>query len=693
VHQSSLGLSGEVVVLDWGLALAPALPGAAGTVSRPEWGPVVGTPAYMAPEQAEGRTDAVGPRTDVYGLGAILYEILTGRPPFVGQDAGEVLRRASQDPLLPPRQLCCWVPPPLEAVCLRALARRPEERYPSASDLAADIQRFLADEPVRAWREPLRSRGGRWLRRRRALATGVAVLGLTLLITSLTSAGLLYQEKSRTEQKRQEAEAAREASDGNARRAEAEQAEAERQRDEARRARAQAEANLASSYIASGTWNRAAGQSAQAEEFLLKAKKIYAGLVAAWPAATEYQEGDAVAQGNLANLYRDTNRLKEAETAYREVLAKLEGLVRTEPTSVDHRRNLARVWSNLGILYADGHRPKDAHGAFDRAVGLLRELVRKDPSNAVPARGLVNALIGRGMALAKLQETAQAQKDFLEALPLARRLVRTVPTSFEYQSHLANVHNNLGTVYLATARLPEAEAAYREAVAVWDGPGANNPHLVGVAVGRGCSSRNLGLCLFQQHKPEAALDWLGQGIRALEGVLQRDRNNTAARQGLCDACADRGIVLGSLGRWAEAAKDWEQAGTLCDGARRLALGAHRATALARAGEHGRAAAQADALLGRSDLSDAVRFRVACAYALASAAADRDVRLAEAERRELVERHATRAVELLGQIQGRGHFLLPANRRLLQEETSLDPLRARPDFRRLLQQGQEEPEPK
>jgi serine/threonine-protein kinase len=148
-----LGDYGEVVVLDWGLAKvvgrpeeeagAPALTldeaGAEGSGHTVQ-GQTLGTPAYMAPEQAAGRPDLIDRRTDVYGLGAILYEILTGRPPFTGSGTAEVLRKVREEEPVPPRQLFPDVPPALEAVCLRALAKRPADRPAAAAELARAVQ-------------------------------------------------------------------------------------------------------------------------------------------------------------------------------------------------------------------------------------------------------------------------------------------------------------------------------------------------------------------------------------------------------------------------------------------------------------------------------------------------------------------------------------------------------------------------
>jgi serine/threonine-protein kinase len=201
-----LGDFGEVMVLDWGLAkiLGREEPREASdpcidAVSCDDReatvpGQVLGTPAYMAPEQAEGRTDLVGPRTDVYGLGAVLYEILTGRPPFVGPDSHELLRQVRELAPERPRQLNPEAPPALEAVCLKAMDKAPSERYGSVAELSREVQRWQAGEPVDAWPEPLLYRARRWVVRHRTAAAAAAV-GAAVLVAAL-GVGLILQRQA-----------------------------------------------------------------------------------------------------------------------------------------------------------------------------------------------------------------------------------------------------------------------------------------------------------------------------------------------------------------------------------------------------------------------------------------------------------------------------------------------------------------
>jgi WD40 repeat protein/serine/threonine protein kinase len=208
-----LGDFGEVIVLDWGFAkvlgraddsaeAAPVLLAAQSDPTHTVPGQVLGTPAYMAPEQAEGRLDRIDRRTDVYGLGAILYELLTGQAPFADTEVQEVLRKVREEEPVRPRQVNARVPRALEAVCLRALAKKPGDRYASAVELAREVQRWLADEPVTAFREPIVERLGRWARRRKPLVAGLAAAFLATVVGT----AVILEERQRSEEQVQAAE-------------------------------------------------------------------------------------------------------------------------------------------------------------------------------------------------------------------------------------------------------------------------------------------------------------------------------------------------------------------------------------------------------------------------------------------------------------------------------------------------------
>jgi hypothetical protein len=146
----------------------------------------MGTAAYMSPEQASGRIDLLGPASDIYSLGATLYTLLAGGSPIVGKETAEALRKAQRGEWLPPRQVNPDVPAALDVVCRKAMCPKPSERYTTALEQAADVERWLADEPVAVSCESWAARSRRWMRRHRSLlSTAVGVLVTALIPATL----------------------------------------------------------------------------------------------------------------------------------------------------------------------------------------------------------------------------------------------------------------------------------------------------------------------------------------------------------------------------------------------------------------------------------------------------------------------------------------------------------------------------
>lgn len=195
-----LGKYAETLVVDWGLAkqvgradrpqAKTAEPEASlrlssGSGSNPTMqGTAVGTPSFMSPEQAAGRLDEMGPASDIYSLGATLYAILTGKPPVEGKTPTEIMVRVQRGDIAEPRSINPEIDRGLQAICLKALAHHPSERYATADALADDLEQWLADEPIAALPDSFAQRASRWSRRHRAWVRAGAG---TLMVVSLVS--------------------------------------------------------------------------------------------------------------------------------------------------------------------------------------------------------------------------------------------------------------------------------------------------------------------------------------------------------------------------------------------------------------------------------------------------------------------------------------------------------------------------
>src|SRR5262249_31799811 len=176
---------GEPKITDFGLAKSL---GSESGLTRPE--SVLGSPSYMAPEQALGHARQAGRAADIYALGAILYELLTGRPPFRGATPVETLEQVKAADPVPPSRLVPGLPRDLETITLKCLAKEPGHRYHSATELAEDLRRFQAGESIRARRVGGAERAWRWCRRNPAVARLVVGIGLALVLGTAGAAAM-----------------------------------------------------------------------------------------------------------------------------------------------------------------------------------------------------------------------------------------------------------------------------------------------------------------------------------------------------------------------------------------------------------------------------------------------------------------------------------------------------------------------
>src|SRR5579883_141838 len=356
-------------------------------------GAVLGTPSYMAPEQAESRSDSVGPATDVYGLGAILYEMLTGRPPFRGVTMLETLEQVRNHDPLPPRQLQPALPRDLETICLKCLEKAPSKRYVSAAALADDLERFRLNRPIVARAAGRWERGLKWARRRPALATLAAAL--VLGIAAALVGGLTYtinlraarQQANRSYRKTLEAVEQMLVRMG-AQRIEAipgtEKAQVDALNDaihlyqelldeqEKPDPELYARLSFALSYL--GNRQMGLGRPDEAEKRCRRSLELLASLPAELRDTRACQHQSAFTRYVLGDILSAKNQRAEAEQLYREGCELLASR-RDEPEAIDL---LSHCYSGLGALHNDPAQAKEYHR---QAMQLSEELHKKDPDN------------------------------------------------------------------------------------------------------------------------------------------------------------------------------------------------------------------------------------------------------------------------------------------------------------------------
>ncbi|MGI5864398.1 MAG: protein kinase domain-containing protein [Myxococcales bacterium] len=204
-----VGEYGETVLLDWGVAklkgerdirardLHRVLEKMKASADETAFGTTVGTPSYMSPEQAKGLVDDIDDRSDVWGLGAVLYEVLTGRPPFVGPTASETLEKVIGEPLTPVREVCPEAPPELAAIAEKALSKEKEHRYQSARELAAEIESFMTGGRVNAYQYSSWELFKRFAAQNK-IAMATAALLLVVIVVALFGVSVTLRRESQS---------------------------------------------------------------------------------------------------------------------------------------------------------------------------------------------------------------------------------------------------------------------------------------------------------------------------------------------------------------------------------------------------------------------------------------------------------------------------------------------------------------
>ncbi|HEV3121625.1 MAG TPA: serine/threonine-protein kinase, partial [Isosphaeraceae bacterium] len=506
-----LGAYGETLVVDWGLAkvlnkaevapahvtpepltnltnVGPLRPMSASGKSETMYGSAMGTPQYMSPEQAAGKLDELGPASDVYSLGATLYYVLTGVKAFRDFNLAELLRNVQRGIFERPREVNKSIHPALDAICLKAMANRPEDRYQTALDLVGDLEHYLADEPVSVYEEPLLERAGRWAKRHKRMVTSVAVA----LITGITALGV-FSVLIKEEQKRTLANfvLARDAVDqmltelGEVELADVPQMEPVR------------------------------------KKMLAKALAFYQQFLKDHGSDLTIRQETGRANIRLGDILEMLGDYQGSEAAYDRAVSLLEPLTAKSPAVAQYRRDLARARHDLGVLEKKSLRFQEAERNLTAAYRMRRHLAVENPGYAPDLRDSKDTVYQLGALLARLAgRQGEAAANYQEAVRAATKLSVEHPNDFDYQRRLARYRNNRG-ILLMGSDIVGAEEEFEAAFAIQDKLTKDSPTVAGLQWERARTLSNLG-SVFNRHKQyEKALERFQQAFESFKRLSEQ----------------------------------------------------------------------------------------------------------------------------------------------------------------------------
>jgi serine/threonine protein kinase len=598
-----VGKHGETLVVDWGLAKAVGrvepgsgagertlVPSSASGSAETLPGSALGTPAYMSPEQAGGDLDRLGAWSDVYSLGSTLFCLLTGKPPYEGDDIGELLRKIQRAEFAPPRRLDPSIDKALEAICNKAMALKPEDRYSSCRALAEDVERWMADEPVSAWAEPWTRKTLRWLARHRTgvTASGAAllagVIGLSAVLAVQARANLALADKNTALL--------------------------------GANAKIAARYNLAVDAIETF-------HTGVSKDFLLKEEKFkdlrdrllnsaagfYEKLGALLEDDTDLPSRRALLKANyeVACLAYQVGRKEDALALHLRVLAgrlALAKLAGADPaTAVDVARSLVAVGAAMEatgktdealatyerarsvVATGDGSPPKDAAarsafaeagyraGDLLRTIGRTSEALRAleqardleaalaaaDPKDNDRQTALANSHVNLGILRMTTGKLAEAEAEWRTALEIQQKLAVDNPAVTEFRSRLANSHNNLGELLRQTGKRAEAEAEYRKALEIQQKLADDNPAVGEFRRDLANSHNNFNILLSDTGKPAEAAAECRKALAIRQKLVHDNPAVTDFRKSLAGSHHNLGGLLSGMAKLAEAETEYRKA--------------------------------------------------------------------------------------------------------------------------------------
>ena len=576
-----VGEFGETVVIDWGLAKAldesrdapdvavgPYRPSSATIPHTPdgtELGTIMGTPAYMPIEQARG--EAVDERSDVYALGAMLYHVLSGAPPYVGKTNEQILADVITGPPPPLDARTPGVPAELVTIVTKAMARDPADRYRTARQLADDLKKFQTGQLVGAHPYSTGQLVRRWLRRRRAPVAVAAAAIVVLGVFGVFGLQRIAHEQARSEQRRRDAETLIGFMLGNlrekleplgktpllgdvaAKAVDYFDHEPDDLNDADRAARATAQKTLADVLLAEGKTDQALQQ-------YRAALAINDALVIADPTSVDRQHDLSAIHQRIGNVLFAQGDTARALAEYQAALAIADALASADPTNADRRSDLAMCYQRIGLVLFNQGDAARALAQYRAALAIDEALVAADPTNATRRRDLAISHETVGNVELAQGDAASALAQQRAAMTIREALVAADPADVVRRRELSVSHNKVGNVLLVQGDAAGALAEYRAAMTIREALAASDPTNADRRRDLSVSHNEIGTALRARGDLAGALAEF-QAAKAIgEALAAADPTNADRRRDLSvnhelvgDALLARGDATGALAEY------------------------------------------------------------------------------------------------------------------------------------------------
>jgi serine/threonine-protein kinase len=687
-----------------------------GDSSQTRTGTIMGTPSYMSPEQGRGQKD-VGPLTDVYALGAILYCLLTGRPPFVAATAVDTVMQVLNDEPIPPSRLQAKTPRDLETIALKCLQKDPSRRYDNAAELADDLQRFLSGEPIKARPIGIVERGWRWCRRNPRVAVLAAVsmvFALTLMIGGPVVATLIYRQKQVAvraqeaaetqrrvaESKEQIAIEAREQAQAAEHDAKVAQKLAEENEEKAEKAKAEA---ARQGILALDTLKRVVsevqGQLVNQPRMQSLREKLLQTALQGLDQVANVDVGakdlaTAGARRRLGDIYLEMGQSDKALEQYAECYDLVTQLDEEEKLPNRHH-NLSTALMNMAESARRASNPARAKEALLEALEIRREWAYLNPGHNYIPQNVADTLGKLGSVTLMLGQLEESHDYYEESLELRKEwLVWAPATATKPAMEVAGAHSAMGRVNLRLGDLDEAERYLELALDTLKQMAAERPNTRTFDWNVALFQNQLGAARLMAGKSEAAADTYAEALPVLQQFSDQDPHNAQLRRHVAEGLYGMATALLRLGDPA-AAEHYRKALEIRrqlaeDDPTNAAEQVGWMLALGRCGQHEEAAKMAETVRESAANDSHLLYNVATGYAVCAQAVATAAEQDDSENNDLAQlrqQYGTLAIETLHAAVEHGYQVTAE----LELDPDLDGIRDRPEFQELLKKHRSMPE--